>query len=128
MAASQWWTNWATEGLSDYWAYYKYIKDNVTFDKLLDLKKNWATFGALSDNELEAIWNAASSLNTKMSQSEFENRLLNIYNSLLAWIWEAPKTLEEVKWNGWLYEPLPDTPLPDIEWWDENDDWRQSSI
>jgi len=39
-----------------------YIVNNFTFDKLLELKKGGATFGALSDNELRAIGGAASRL------------------------------------------------------------------
>lgn len=39
-----------------------YVIDNLTFDKLLKLKAEGATFGALSDNELRTIGNAAGEL------------------------------------------------------------------
>lgn len=84
----------------DFAAKYKFIKDNISFDKLLELKRNWATFWALSDNELRAIGNAANALNTAMSDDEFRRTLVAIYNWLLRWIWE--------KWNL-TYEQIVNT-------------------
>lgn len=84
----------------DFAAKYKFIKDNISFDKLLELKRNWATFWALSDNELRAIGNAANALNTSMSDDEFRRTLVAIYNWLLRWIWE--------KW-GLTYEQIVNT-------------------
>lgn len=42
---------------------FNFVKNNLTFDKLRDLKNAWATFGALSDGEMKAISEAASMLN-----------------------------------------------------------------
>lgn len=39
-----------------------YVIDNLTFDKLVQLKEEGATFGALSDNELRTIGNAAGEI------------------------------------------------------------------
>ena len=82
-------------------AYYKFIKDNLTFDKLIALKRDWATFWALSDNELRAIGNSASSLNTYLTDDEFYNTLVSIYNWLL---WKnSHLTKDEIvnMYNSW---------------------------
>jgi hypothetical protein len=94
---SSWYADWDSA--------YNFIRDNITFDKLLELKKNWATFWALSDNELRAIWAAATNLNRNMSNDEFQRQLTWIYNELLRWMWETKKlTTEQIKasytWNS----------------------------
>lgn len=84
---------------ADWDSAFDFIKDNITFDKLLELKSNWATFWALSDNELRAIGNAAANLNRNMSKAEFEKQLTRVYNELLRWMWEENYNLttEEIK-------------------------------
>lgn len=94
---SSWYADWDSA--------YNFIRDNITFDKLLELKKNWATFWALSDNELRAIWAAATNLNRNMSNDEFQRQLTWIYNELLRWMGETKKlTTEQIKasytWNS----------------------------
>ena len=89
----------------DFASQYKYIKDNITFDKLLELKKNWATFWALSDNELRAIGNAAMALNTNMTTDEFEKQLTWIYNELRRWMgeesnWTTAQIKSAYNWNS----------------------------
>lgn len=81
----------------DFNSSYKFIKDNITFDKLLELKRWGATFWALSDNELKAIWNSATRLHTSMDKDTWEKTLLSIYNGLRKWIGEDELTLEQVR-------------------------------
>lgn len=73
---------------ADYNTYYNYIRDNMTLDHLVELKNNGATFWALSDNELRAIWNAAMALSPDMTWAEFNTQLYKIYNKLRKNVWE----------------------------------------
>ena len=100
---SEWWT--------DRDSAYDFVKDNITFDKLLELKRWWATFWALSDNELRAIGNAAVNLDRGMSREEFEKQLTWIYNELLRWIWEtqtytAKQIADKYKNSAWVSNDL----------------------
>lgn len=111
-ATSDTWA-WSIDRFFSWWAWdfaaqYKFIKDNITFDKLLELKRWGATFWALSDQELKAIWNAASALNTSMTTAEFEKQLTWIYNELLRGMWvdkynyttaEIKEIYNNRKWN-----------------------------
>lgn len=91
----------------DFNSSYKFIKDNITFDKLLELKRWGATFWALSDNELRAIGNSATRLHTSMDKDTWDKTLLSIYNWLRKGIWESEVTMEQIKsWeisNGWMW-------------------------
>lgn len=106
----------------DFASYYKFIKDNITFDKLIALKRDWATFWALSDNELRAIGNSASSLNTTMSDEKFYSTLVSIYNWLL---WKnSHLTKDEIinlynSWNTGTPAPTnnPMNPSGSSSWW-----------
>lgn len=89
LISQRWGSEYISSWYADFNSAYQFIRDNITFDKLLDLKKNWATFWALSDNELRAIGNAAVNLNKRMSNEEFQQQLTWIYNELLRWIWES---------------------------------------
>jgi len=82
--------------LADFFANYKFIKDNLTMDKLIALKTSWATFWALSDSEREAIGNAANAITLSMSEWEFKKQLWIIQKTLTQSIgWKDPR-----KW-GW---------------------------
>lgn len=61
---------------------YKYIRDKLTLDYLVDLKNRWATFWALSNQELEAIWNAASLVMYNDQTDRFRYNVNNLYNEL----------------------------------------------
>ena len=84
-------------GYADYDAAYNFVRDNITFDKLIELKRSGATFWALSDQELKAIGNAAQNLSKDMSNEEFQKQLTWIYNELLRGIWEEAMTTDEIK-------------------------------
>lgn len=99
----------------DFRTNYNFIKDNITFEKLLDLKRNWATFWALSDNELRAIWNAAARLSTLQSTEDFYADLLIIYNWFRKAIWEPSITLESAKaWNFATQQEITDEMMAEI--------------
>jgi len=94
---------------ADFYRQYQYIKNNLTMDKLVALKSSWATFGALSDSERVAIWNAANAIALDMSPAEFK-RQLGIIDKILkksvgnkdprAVVKEEIKPPEQKKW--WL--------------------------
>ena len=115
----------ADQNLADWDAAFNYIRDNISFEKLLELKKHWATFGALSDNELRAIWNSATSLRRNMSQEEFEKKLTGIYNWLLKWIWRQDQyTTQQIKdlYKNWgNLQPVEREAIPSWTGWDAGD-------
>lgn len=80
---------------ANYNSYYRYIKDNMTLDHLVELKNNWATFWALSNQELDAIGNAALALSSDMWWSEFNSQLYTIYNKLRKNVGERELTKSE---------------------------------
>lgn len=80
----------------DFDAAYNFVRDNITFDKLIELKRSGATFWALSDQELRAIGNAAQNLSKKMTNEEFQKQLTWIYNELLRGIWEDAMTTQQI--------------------------------
>jgi len=108
---------------SDFDAAYNFVRDNITFDKLLELKRWGATFWALSDNELRAIWNAAANLNKNMSNEEFQRQLTWIYNELLRGIGESSMTTSQIHdaFNTKLY-----TPSMQSSAWNTNRSWQSS--
>lgn len=97
---------------ANYNSYYHYIKDNMTLDHLVELKNNGATFWALSNQELDAIGNAALALSSDMGSYEFNSQLFTIYNKLRKNVWEKELSREEFnkmiwadsdKSNRWYY-------------------------
>lgn len=80
---------------ANYNSYFRYIKDNMTLDHLVELKNNWATFWALSNQELSAIGNAALAMSSDMWVDEFNTQLFTIYNKLRKNVWERTLT----KWE-----------------------------
>lgn len=71
---------WGADYLSDY----NYIKSNMTLEHLIDLKSRGATFGALSEWELNAIGNSASRIDLLNSEAKFKQELLTMYNWFLS--------------------------------------------
>lgn len=71
-------------------AYYRSVYDRVlsssALQKLIDLKSQWATFGALSDNELNFITNAATNLKLTLGKDDFDNVLTTMIANLEKWI------------------------------------------
>lgn len=62
--------------------YYNNFKSNTTLKNLIDAKAKGATFGALSDNELKFLENAASRLNKSVSKDEFDRELRKIISEM----------------------------------------------
>lgn len=93
---------WQTLKTNQWYYMFKFLKDNQTLDKFLDAKKNWATFGAMSNAEWQIIWNAASNLQWNMKDATFEKNLQDMidnYNKALAKIWWGGTTSW---WGRWL--------------------------
>ena len=95
------WFRWKTAKLTDdnvaRWASkHNLIYNTVWMNKFLDLKSKWATFGALSDSEREAIYNAATDLDPTLSNEDYITALKNVKEQILAnshwmlnWYWAA---------------------------------------
>ena len=66
---------------------YNYLKNSQLLEKYQQLKKAWATFWAMQKSEWDLVWSAASNLNWKSTDAEFENNLqemLDHYANILA--------------------------------------------
>jgi hypothetical protein len=62
--------------------YDKFMKDE-TLNKFLQLKKDWATFGAMSDSEWKIIWDSVSKLKWDSSKKTFQTELRNQINDYI---------------------------------------------
>ena len=82
---------------NDFMADFNYLKDNLTLTHLTELKEQWATFWALSDNELNAIGNSATALKLWWTKDKYEKELLNIYNNFLSSAWLDKISLEDLR-------------------------------
>jgi hypothetical protein len=86
----------------DYGAIYNSVKSNNALNSLIDLKSQWATFGALSNQELKFISDYASAkLNMtqtdtalKKNIDEMIKRAENIKSDMLEWVQSTNNT-----WN-----------------------------
>jgi hypothetical protein len=75
---------------ADFLADASFIVNNLTFDKLKELKAGGATFGALSDKELQSIGSAADVL-ASMAQKNKEGQITGFKGS-------ETKVLEQIKY------------------------------
>ena len=98
-----WWLDrWLSWEAASWDNSYKYIRDKLTLDYLVDLKNRWATFWALSNQELEAIWNAASLVMYTDSSERFKYNVNNLYNELRTALWYNELSEDELDkmWNA----------------------------
>ena len=99
-----WWKFWpwawqtdASEGI----AMYNWLKKNQTLDKFLQAKKDWWTFGSMSEWEWKILWESASELNWETNDSYFETQLqdlIDMYNEKLQKIWVNPYEKNNEEW------------------------------
>ena len=67
---------------------YNYILDTLALQELIDLKNQWATFWALSDNEWERIKSAATRINWTKDKESFREAIEDTYYELRKAIWQ----------------------------------------
>ena len=107
-AANNWvWGLWGVSNMFSWEANswkssYRYLKDNLTLNHLVELKQNWATFGALSNQELDAIGAAASRLDASMWEDEFRKEINKMYNKMRknAWYSELTQAQLDSMWDA----------------------------
>lgn len=58
------------------------LLSSTALQKLIDLKKNWATFGALSDNELGFITDASTWLDMSLNRNDFVQGIADKFNEM----------------------------------------------
>jgi len=76
------------------------VRDDLSLENLAKLKQAWATFGALSDKELEVIWNAASALRKGQSSDMFIDELNKIQESFIReFDWVDPREYSAFYWE-----------------------------
>ena len=81
------WTEWR-----DIRNRFNQIKSSLALQNLVDLKKSWATFWALSDNELNFITNMATHLDKRTTRGTFLKNLNEEIRLLNKWIdWSLDK-------------------------------------
>jgi surface antigen len=90
--------------LADINALYDNITKTLWFENLIALKAKWATFGALTDSERQALTDVASSLKLNVSNEQFLSELQRVRTELIRVSgWDPRKTTQ-----GWT-APAPTT-------------------
>lgn len=80
---------------------YEYIVETLALQALVDIKNEWATFWALSDNEWKRIAAAASLINWWDDKESFHDAIANTYYELRKSIWqEISKEEIEKMWDA----------------------------
>lgn len=96
-------------------ANYEYIKNNLMLGDFVELKKQWATFGAMSNEEWTAIKSAATKLQYSMSDADRNHEIGIIRQKMwaaAARAWVAGGTIEQMAgWGttataGWTPAPI----------------------
>lgn len=75
-----------------------YITKNLTLNKFLEAKKNWATFGSMSNAEWDIISQAASRLRLSQPDAEWKATIQEIANNM--WIQLTPTTYNTSNTNN----------------------------
>jgi len=81
VAAWAWWT-YLSWDLADYQSNFDAFISNTALDNLIRLKSAWATFGALSNQELEFIKSSSTSLRSTLSEDGYKKELDRIITTL----------------------------------------------
>jgi len=93
--------------LADYNANFQAFISNQALGNLVQLKADWATFGALSDKELQFIQASATNLKNNLSDTAFKKELNRIIDSLKSWLSEERLTeletpvIEDIPITNW---------------------------
>lgn len=115
-AAATFWLGIPFTQSADYATKFKFLRDSLTLDQLINAKERWATFGALSDAELMMLSNSASSLSLKTTREAYDEELDRI-KMVITW----QKTPSQVRPSG----ITPATPTPDEY---SMEDWYYTDI
>lgn len=79
------WVSWVWGNVADFNAKHNFIKDNMTLDSFIEAKEKWATFGAMSEWERDILRNAATKLDRRTSEKDYEAELVSI-KSVMLWL------------------------------------------
>ena len=116
--------------------YYDTLMSNLTLDKLIETKKQWATYWAMSEWEWNLLKSAATSLDWGSTWAKFKENLENmIYGMVRAieeWWWKLPSNYagstaskEYLQWQkDWRYDKYKP------EWWNKwwQNDWEPEML
>jgi len=75
---------------ADFRADFNFLKGQLTLQNLIDLKAWWATFGALSNEELKMIENSATKLAMNLSNDKWNeevNKLVDVFEDMITRTW-----------------------------------------
>lgn len=91
------WGTLTTTG-ADYQSSLQAFISNNALGNLVQLKKEGATFGALSNQELQFLEKSATELSSWLSDEKFDRELDRIVNLLSKWLWEEEvETIDTIK-------------------------------
>ena len=94
------------------------VKSSTALQKLIDLKWQWATFGALSDQELWFITNAADWLALDVWPANFAAWVKDKMNTMLKHYWLNRNDIQKMK-ASWDYSlDNLNTGWDEESWWD----------
>ena len=101
---------------ANYKSRYNTFKSSTALQNLVDLKQAWATFWALSDNELNFIENSSTLLSDDQTYEEFMRNLRNTIADIESWIklrWGKIDITANWTWTDNYTQIL----FPDVQVW-----------
>ena len=120
-----WLIPWTTA--ANYKSWYDTFKSSTALQHLVDLKWEWATFWALSDNELNFIENSSTLLSDSQTYTEFMNNLTKVISDLESWIklrwWKVDPTANAAVWSNEYNQYL----FPTVDFWAWSITWTNLS-
>ena len=112
--------------VADYRSRYNTFKSSTALQNLVNLKWEWATFWALSDNELNFIENSSTLLSDSQSYDEFMTNLRQVISDLESWIklrwWKIDITA-----NSTNTEDYTKVLFPTVDFWAWSTTWTSLS-
>ena len=120
--AMQYWTYLPWSNTADFKASLDSFTSLQSLQNLIKLKSEWATFWALSDNELNFITNSSTLLNKDQSYDRFMEIINNTIKDIedwilkrgweITWLWKADSWWEDIQqyyWTIWAWSVAPTT-------------------
>lgn len=104
--------------LADYQSSLQAFISNNALGNLVQLKKDWATFGALSNQELQFLEKSATELSSGLSDKKFDSELDRIIELLSKWLWEDELT------NLWVSQTSPISSFADYQSYKQTATWN----
>ena len=139
--SKQWWLlDWVGWYIPKLWwdaydakSYYDTLMSRLTLDKLIETKKQWATYWAMSEWEWKLLWSAATSLDWNSTWDKFqknlEDMIYTLTRTITEWWWTLPTNFswstaskDYYQWvKDWKYKSYQDDNTP----WNYDNYWQK---